>query len=91
MASGVTVQMDAMGNLHIWEGKRELSQVAKYLYHDERGMEADAYLQVDTDTEYFLDNIPEEFAEDIENGWTVFIPDEDLAALDEFLGAVFRH
>ena len=85
---GITVVEDRMGSIHIWEGDRKIKQVDKYLFHDERGNESDAYLQSEDDRLYFISNIPKAYHRDIAGGWTVRIPILDMLGIDEFIEAV---
>jgi hypothetical protein len=85
---GITVVEDRMGSLHIWEGDRNIRQVDKYLFHDEKGNESDAFLQFEDDRKYFMENIPKRYHHDIENGWTVKIPISDMLGIDEFIESV---
>ena len=80
----VTVQMNAMGHLHVWEGRGVPQKVAKYNW-TMKGREADLYLQVDTDVESFLADLPASAVADIEAGWhrTARISDDYALLFDK--------
>lgn len=69
---GIIAEQDRMGNIHIWERRRT-------------GREADCFLQLQSDIEYFLDNLLAEHKDAIEEGYETKIPDKDLLGVEEFL------
>lgn len=77
----VTIVQDAMGNLHIWEGVKDIRQTGKYLFVDKLGKEAPLLMQTESDVTEMLKNVPQDAKESIEGGWTTFaaIPSEYLS------------
>jgi len=75
----ITVQMDAMGCLHVWNGGSKPYRVDKYLWEMD-GRQADYYIQSDWAVEDFLSWFSAEIVESIDKGWneTVTVPDELL-------------
>jgi hypothetical protein len=74
----VTIQMDSMGNLHVWNGFVDVEKLGKYLYHGD-GREADKYFQFDHDIKSFTDHLPIEDKRELEKGYAVVtkhIPDD---------------
>lgn len=77
MEPNCTIQMNAMGHLHIWAGNVEPKQTSKYNY-TVNGNDSDLYFQADYDVQAILDYLTPEDREDVDNGWTIrtWIPEE---------------
>lgn len=68
----VSIQLDSMGCLHIFKGhNRKLTQVAKYLYNDNKGNEADLYFQFEEDIEAIKSILTFEQISLLEGGWQI--------------------
>jgi hypothetical protein len=74
----VTIQQDAMGNLHIWKGKVQPIRTGKYGW-EANGKEADVFIQSKDDIQLSLSDLPGEEREQIEQGHfvtTKYFPDQ---------------
>lgn len=66
----VTLQMDAMGALHMWQGEGVPVQTAKYGWKMD-GKEADVYVQMDSDVDHILNNLNEHEKDAVEKGYHI--------------------
>lgn len=64
----VTIQMDAMGNLHIWKGRLYPYKVAKYKW-EASGNECDLFVQDQSQKTTILDSLSESEFKEVSSGW----------------------
>lgn len=65
-----TLQMNAMGHIHIWSKKVEVEKIAKYNY-TANGSESAVYLQADYDITALQESIPADIWSELDKGYTV--------------------
>jgi hypothetical protein len=74
----VTLQMDAMGSLHMWKGDFKPVQTGKYTFAVE-GKEADVYMQNKSDVDQVLNDLSPEQKQELVKGYPVVtssVPDD---------------
>lgn len=65
-----TLQMNAMGHVHIWPGEVEVEQTEKYNFTG-NGQDSPVYLQAESDIEGLRREIPFDIWAELDRGWSV--------------------
>lgn len=66
----VTLKIDAMGSLHMWEGEGVPEHYSKYGWKMD-GREADVYIQNDFEVENILNDLPEDERDHLKRGYHI--------------------
>ena len=67
----VTLVMDKMGHLHLWNGNVKPVRVSKYKYETDTGKESDVYIQDSYDIQAVMESLSSEEKDDLDNGYIV--------------------
>lgn len=67
----VTIQMDAMGNLHIWKGVVQPHKVTKYMW-TAKGKECDLFVQDESTKTAILDSLSDEEFASVNGGFPCY-------------------